>query len=216
MHCVFPPFEPPDGGHPRFFCLVVVGGTQLRGSWYLSAIVRLQGFSSGSPAAFPHQWAIWWREASRAAASAPPSALRIFVIWAEAEERTEWGVASAWVGDPFLPASGGGNHPPALQRRRPPAMPGKANYCCPARMQHSVLCPRFRGEDGSEGLSVRFGVACACWCGVGRMSPSVLTWWQLEKASLPTRLPTPPAPPGLRPLTRMAGSRPSRARALQP
>jgi hypothetical protein len=46
-------------------------------------------------------------------------------------------------------------------------MPGKANCCCPARMQHSVLCPRFRGEDGSEGLPVRFGAACACWCGVG-------------------------------------------------
>jgi hypothetical protein len=53
MHRVFPPFEPPDGGRPWFFRLVVVGETQLRGSWYLSAIVRLQGFSSGSPAASP-------------------------------------------------------------------------------------------------------------------------------------------------------------------
>jgi hypothetical protein len=50
MHRVFPPSEPPDGGHPQSFRLVV-GGTQLRGSWYLSAIVRLQGFSSCSPAA---------------------------------------------------------------------------------------------------------------------------------------------------------------------
>jgi hypothetical protein len=50
MHRVFPPSEPPDGGHPQSFRLVV-GGTQLRGSWYLSAIVRLQGFSSVSPAA---------------------------------------------------------------------------------------------------------------------------------------------------------------------
>jgi hypothetical protein len=46
-------------------------------------------------------------------------------------------------------------------------MPGKANCCCPARMQHSVLCPRFRGEDGSEDLPVRFGAARAHWCGVG-------------------------------------------------
>jgi hypothetical protein len=46
-------------------------------------------------------------------------------------------------------------------------MPGRANCCCPARMQHSVLCPRFRGEDGSEDLPVRFGAACARWCGVG-------------------------------------------------
>jgi hypothetical protein len=34
MHRVFPPSEPPDGGRPQSFRLVV-GGTQLRGSWYL-------------------------------------------------------------------------------------------------------------------------------------------------------------------------------------
>jgi hypothetical protein len=56
MPRVLPPSEPPDGGRPRFFRLVVVGGTQLCGSWYLSAIVRLQGFSSGSPAASPRRW----------------------------------------------------------------------------------------------------------------------------------------------------------------
>jgi hypothetical protein len=46
-------------------------------------------------------------------------------------------------------------------------MPGKANWCCPARMQHSVLCPRFHGEDESEDLPVRFGAAGTRWCGVG-------------------------------------------------
>jgi hypothetical protein len=56
MHRVFPPSEPLDGGRPQFFHLVVIGGTQLHGSWYLSAIVRLQGFSSGSPTASPHRW----------------------------------------------------------------------------------------------------------------------------------------------------------------
>jgi hypothetical protein len=70
-------------------------------------------------------------------------------------------------GPPLLLASRGGNHPPALRRRRPLAMPGKANYCCPARVQHSILCPCFRGEDGSEDLPVRFGAADARWCGVG-------------------------------------------------
>jgi hypothetical protein len=55
MHRVFPPSEPLDGEHPQSFRLVV-GGTQLCGSWYLSAIVRLQGFSSGIPAASPHRW----------------------------------------------------------------------------------------------------------------------------------------------------------------
>jgi hypothetical protein len=56
MHRVFPPSEPPNGGRLWFFRLVVVGGTQLRGSWYLSAIVRLQGFSSDSPATSPRRW----------------------------------------------------------------------------------------------------------------------------------------------------------------
>jgi hypothetical protein len=121
--------------------LPLLEGAEPRGGWYLSAIARLQGFSSGSPAAFPHQWAIWWREASWAAASAPPSASRIFVIRAEAEERTEWGVASAWAGNPFLPlVFGGERHSPA-PRRLPSAMPGKANCCYPARVQHSVVCP---------------------------------------------------------------------------
>jgi hypothetical protein len=56
MHCVFPPSELPDGGRPQFFRLVIVRGTQLHGSWYLSAIIRLQGFLSGSPAASPRRW----------------------------------------------------------------------------------------------------------------------------------------------------------------
>jgi hypothetical protein len=55
MHRVFPPSEPPDGEHPQSFRLVV-GGTQPRGSWYLSAIIWLQGFSSGGPTASPRRW----------------------------------------------------------------------------------------------------------------------------------------------------------------
>jgi hypothetical protein len=54
MHCVFPPSKPPGGGYPPSFRLIV-GGTQLRRSWYLSAIVRLQGFSSHSQVA-PLRW----------------------------------------------------------------------------------------------------------------------------------------------------------------
>jgi hypothetical protein len=75
-------------------------------------------------------------------------------------------------------------------------MRGKVNYCCLAKVQHSVLRPgdcgrlhrgvaqhvvrreggtrvlgrsrsRFHGEDGSEDLPVRFGAADARWCGVG-------------------------------------------------
>jgi hypothetical protein len=55
MHRALPPSEPPDGERTR--CLrLVVGGAQPRGGWHPSAIARLQGFTSGSPAAFPHQW----------------------------------------------------------------------------------------------------------------------------------------------------------------
>jgi hypothetical protein len=141
MYCALPPFEPPDGVHQRRLALAVVGRARPRGDRHLSAIARLQGFSSCSPTAFPHQWAVWWGEASRVAASAPPSASRIFVILAEVEECTEWGVASAWAGGPFLPpAFGGERHPPAL-RRRPLAMRGKANCCSPDRVQLSVLRP---------------------------------------------------------------------------
>jgi hypothetical protein len=55
MHRVSPPSKPPDGGYPPSFRLIV-GGTQLRGGWYLSAIARLQGFSSASPAVPPRRW----------------------------------------------------------------------------------------------------------------------------------------------------------------
>jgi hypothetical protein len=55
MRRVFPSSKPPDGGYPPSFRLLV-GGTQLRGSWYLSAIVRLQGFSSHSLVAPLRRW----------------------------------------------------------------------------------------------------------------------------------------------------------------
>jgi hypothetical protein len=82
-------------------------------------------------------------------------------------------------------------------------MRGKANCCCRARVQHFVLRPgdcgrlhwgvaqhvvrreggtrvlgqsrsRFRGENGSEDLPVRFGAAGARWCGVGGQVDAVV------------------------------------------
>jgi hypothetical protein len=75
----------PDFYHTplRRLALAVVGGARPHGDRRSSTIARLQGFSSCRPAAFPHQWSVWWGEASRAAASAPPLASRIFVILAE-------------------------------------------------------------------------------------------------------------------------------------
>jgi hypothetical protein len=118
--------------------------------------------------------------------------------------RTESGPVSAWVGDPLLPlAFGGEGHPPALWRRRPPAMQGKANCCCQDKVQLSVFHPgdggrlhrgvsqhvvrreggtrvlgqsrsRSCGESGSEDLPVCFGAAGTRWCGVGGQVATVV------------------------------------------
>jgi hypothetical protein len=73
---------------------------------------------------------------------------------------SELGPASVWAGDPLLPpAFGREGHPPALRRRRPPAMRGKANCCCLARVQLSVL-------HLGDGRAVRR------W-----LLSSVLKWW---------------------------------------
>jgi hypothetical protein len=59
--------------------------------------------------------------------------------------RGELGPTSTWAGDPLLPpVLGGEGHPPAVRRRRPPAMRGKANCCYLDRVQLSVLHPRRR------------------------------------------------------------------------
>jgi hypothetical protein len=196
MHRDLPPSEPPDGERPRCFRLAAVGGAQLRGGWHLSAIARLQVFSSGSPAASPHQWSPKTvTTSSMVGRSKPGCSLCPALSFKDLRHpcwgggRGEPGPAFAWASVPLLPpASGGGNHPPAMS--------GKANCCCPASVQHSVLCPgdggqphwgvsqqvvrreggtrvlgrshsRFCGEDGSEDLPVRFGAAGARWCGVG-------------------------------------------------
>jgi hypothetical protein len=158
MHRVFPPFEPPDGGCPQSFRLVV-GGTQLCGSRYLSAIVRLQGFSSCSPAAPLRRWSPktvttspWMGRSKPGCDLGPALSFKDVHHPCWGEERGEPGLyPPAWVGwPPPLPASGGGNHPPALWRRRPPAMPGKANCCCPARVQHFALFLAFVARTGAR------------------------------------------------------------------
>jgi hypothetical protein len=157
MYRVLPPSEPPDGERSCRFCLAVVGGTQLRGSWYLSAIARLQGFSSGSPAASPHRWSPKTVTTSSMVGRSelgcdlsPALSFKDLHHPCWGRERGESGPAFAWTGVPSLSASRGGNHPPALRRRRPLAMPGKANCCCPARVQHSVLCPGDGGQPHRE------------------------------------------------------------------
>jgi hypothetical protein len=198
MHRALPPSEPPDGERSRCLRLAAVGGAQLRGSWHLSAIARLRGFSSGSPAASPHQWSPKTvTTSSMVGRSKPGCGLGPALSFKDLHHpcwgggRGEPGPAFAWAGIPLLPpASGGGNHSLALRRRYPLAMPGKANCCCPVQgaafrlpsgrrwpaapgglttrrtprgrtrvLGRSHSC--FRGEDGSEDLSMRFGVAGA-------------------------------------------------------
>jgi hypothetical protein len=113
-----------------------------------SVIARLQGFSSCSPAAVPHQWSSVGMITSLVVGRSKPGcglcpSLRFKDVhpgWGGG--RIELGPASARAGDPLLPlAFGGVGHPPALRRRRPPAMRGKANCCCLTRVQLSVLHP---------------------------------------------------------------------------
>jgi hypothetical protein len=140
MHRALPPSEPPDGEHPHCLCLATVGGARPRGGWRPSAIARLQGFSSCSPAAFPHQWSSRMMTTGLVVGRNKPGcglcpALSFKDLhhpcWGGG--RGESGPPSAWAGDPLLPtAFGGERHPPAVRRRRPPAMRGKANCCCPS------------------------------------------------------------------------------------
>jgi hypothetical protein len=139
MHRALPPSEPLDGEHPRCLCLAAVGGARPRGVWHPSAITRLQGFSSCSPAAFPHQWSSrMMTTSSMVGRSKPGCGLCPALSFKDLHHscwgggRGELGPTSAWVGDSLLPpALGGEGHPPAVRRRRPPAMRGKASCNTP-------------------------------------------------------------------------------------
>jgi hypothetical protein len=98
----------------------------------------------------------------------PPSASRIFIILAGAKSEVSRGSTSRtgrlatsspsfwW----WKPSSSSAEEASSSHAR-------EGELLLPARMQHSVRCPRFRGEDGSKDLPVRFGVARARRCGVG-------------------------------------------------
>jgi hypothetical protein len=149
MHRALPPSEPPDGERTRCFRLAVVGGAQLRGSWYLSAIAQLQGYSSGSLAASPRRWSPKTVTTSLMVGRSKPGCDLCPTLsfkdlhhpcWGGG--RGEPGPAFAWASVPLLPpASGGGNHPLALRRRRFLALPGKANCCC--SVQGAAFHPLF-------------------------------------------------------------------------
>jgi hypothetical protein len=131
-------FRAPGWGKPPSF-RPIAGGTQLRGSWYLSAIVRLQGFSSCSPAAPLHRRSpkratsgLMVGESEPGCGLCPSLSLKDFHHQAKREDEASQGAVSVWVGCPLLPrAPGGERHPPA-SRRLPPAMSEAAGPEAPA------------------------------------------------------------------------------------
>jgi hypothetical protein len=115
MHRALPPSEPPDGEHPRCLCLAIVGGARPRGGWRPSTIARLQGFSSCSSAAFPHQWSSrMMTTSSMVGRSKPGCGLCPALSFKDLHHpccgggRAEPGPAPAWAGDPLLPPASGG------------------------------------------------------------------------------------------------------------
>jgi hypothetical protein len=210
MHRVFPSSEPPDGGRPQFFRLVVVGGTQLHGSWCLSAIVRLQGFSSDSPVASPRRWSpkmvttssmVGRSESGCGLCPALSFKDLHHPCWGGGRAESELYLPHGSAGHLFfqllgvetiLQLCGGGALQPCQGRRTIAAQLG-------CNILSSVLA-----------FVARTGVR-TCRCALGRPAlasaaladrwtpPSVLTWWQLEKASPPSRPSAPPAdrPPAL-------------------
>jgi hypothetical protein len=127
MHHVFPPSEPPDGEHSQFFHLVVVGGTQLRGSWYLSAIVRLQGFSSASPAASPCRWS--------------PKMVTSSLMVGRSESGCDLGLALSFK-DPHHAGWGGGRAEPELYLPR-----GFVGHLLPQHSRDRALTGLAGGSD---------------------------------------------------------------------
>jgi hypothetical protein len=135
MHRVFPPSKPPDGGYPPSFRFIV-GGTQLCGSWYLSAIVRLQGFSSCSPAVSPRRWS--------------PKMVTSSLMVGESEPGCDLGPTLSFK-DVHHPLWGGGRGEPALYLPR-----GFAGHPLPWRSGERVLTgpagdPDFDNEGPVDG-----------------------------------------------------------------
>jgi hypothetical protein len=204
MHRVLPPFEPPDGERSRCLRLAVVGGTQLRGSWYLPAIARLQGFSSGGPTASPRRWSPKTVTTSSMVGRSEPGCGLCPALSFKDLHHPGWGGGR---GEPelYLPRGsavhlffqllgvetipqlcGGGALQPCRGRRTVVAQLG-------CNIPSSVLA--FVARTGVRTCRCALGQpALAGAVLVGRWSPpSVLRWWRLEKASPPLRPSVPPA-----------------------
>jgi hypothetical protein len=100
-----PAISPPESSRSRWCCrsyllLAAIRGAQPHGGWRTSTIARLQGFSSCSPAATPHQWSSRRMTTSLVVERSEPgcglplsSASRMFIIRAGEEGEPSWGPA---------------------------------------------------------------------------------------------------------------------------
>jgi hypothetical protein len=132
-----PTVSPPESSRSSFsawWCcrscllLAAVGGVRPRGGQRSSAIARLQGFSSCSPAAVSRQWSSRRMttslvvERSEPGCDLPPPRPQLqgcsssSLGWKASRAGV---LPSAWAGDPLLPSAfGGEGRSPALRRRR--------------------------------------------------------------------------------------------------
>jgi hypothetical protein len=207
--CIAPFHHPsPRMGSARVaFVLLSLEERNFVECWYLSAIARLQGFSSGSPAVSPRRWSPKMVTTSLMVGRSKPGcglcpALSFKDVhhpcWGGGRSEPELYLPHGSAGHLFfqllgvetiLQLYGGGALQPCRGRRTVAAQPG-------CNIPSSVLV-----------FVARTGVR-TCRCALGRPAlagavlvdrwtpPSVLRWWQLEKASLPSR---PSAPPTDRP-----------------
>jgi hypothetical protein len=147
-----PPSEPPYGGHPCCLCLAAVGGARPRRGLApfshrsASRIFIMHPGYIPSPMVIQdddHQFGGGEKQARLQPLPCPQLQGSSSSSWGGGRSKSR--PASVWVGDPLLPpAFGGERHPPALRRRRPLVMRGKANCCFLDRVQLSVLHP---GDD---------------------------------------------------------------------
>jgi hypothetical protein len=207
MHRILPPSEPPDEEHSRRFCLAVVGGTQLRGSWYLSAIARLQGFSSGGPTASPRRWSPKTVTTSLMVGRSKPGCALYPALSFKDRHHPGWGGGR---GEPELQLPRGSADHLFFQLLGVETIPQLCGGGAlqPCRGRQTVAAQLGCNIPSSVLAFVARTGARTCRCALERPAlagaalvdrrtpPSVLTWWQLEKASPPSR---PSAPPMDRP-----------------
>jgi hypothetical protein len=111
--------------HQSCLLLAAVGGVQPHGSWHPSTIIRLQGFSSCSPAAVPRRWSSRRMTTNLVVGRSKPGCGLPPVLGFKDVHHPCWGGGCAELGPhlrvgsgPLLPSVLGGEGRPLFMRRR--------------------------------------------------------------------------------------------------